>query len=750
MKIPVYTSSAQPTTSAPGRPITARMNAQPFVQAELQKGAVVGELMSQVGAYAATRYKVMTENALNEALLGAEETLRTRAAELKDSPDYKRALDGDDPIWTRETQEIREGLSDTFGGNVYAQQRFDAQFGQLEMRHRFQLRGDIDARIKREAAAAWTQTLIRYRDDVASGTDVASFDLNTKGVNTSAAGIVMSGAGNEAAVSAQVRAALLDGAQGALTNYAERYGAGAPIAIDNLRAAIRDGTPENLDAESQYVYALISGLEPDEQYAIFSGVSRIENYLNAPTEAEKRLRTEAEAAANNIYSDAGDIQTDIANGVAVDPAAVSRLGEVLQNSSTYLDPEKYSAARDELIATQELVKVSEELKDIGSLQVVEQMLSGLQAGGVVGRTEEVLVDFLRARRSAINTATSQNTMLEFAESVGSHEVASIPFDNPAQITPEMIQQRIDTARSVQAMYNTPGMQLLKRGEAQVLSAALEGKTGLERVGLLLNMTRMLGEKNAPMFLAQLSNASPLDAHVGGLIMDGRVAESEIIMRGMDRIQTVGRHGSFEESAAASTFFATATPAFANINPAVANRLERDINEAAVAYYTDQAARRGIPPDTADFNADLWEEAVMAASGYDKTTGRGGIQTVRGLPTFIPKDMTPRDITFALKNLNPRAFADGANVPGKLALSGRSDEELAESLGQDTVALINDIRDNEDYHLSVIGRNTDGSFYYAITYGEYGEDSYAVMSYGEPNNGPIYLDLAQLLQSEALP
>ena len=117
MRIPVYTAPGGVTTEAPGRSLNVRMNAQPFVAAAQAEGSAFRAAADAANQYAMTRYKVLTENQLNEALLGAEETLRTRADELVQSQDYSRALDGDDPIWTRETQEMREALRDRVGGN---------------------------------------------------------------------------------------------------------------------------------------------------------------------------------------------------------------------------------------------------------------------------------------------------------------------------------------------------------------------------------------------------------------------------------------------------------------------------------------------------------------------------------------------------------------------------------------------------------------------------------------------------------
>ena len=61
MRIPVFRSRAQRPNEAPGRPITARMRAEPFVQAELRRGEVAAEAFGQVQQYALMRHKAAVE-----------------------------------------------------------------------------------------------------------------------------------------------------------------------------------------------------------------------------------------------------------------------------------------------------------------------------------------------------------------------------------------------------------------------------------------------------------------------------------------------------------------------------------------------------------------------------------------------------------------------------------------------------------------------------------------------------------------
>ena len=117
MRIPVYNAEGSVTREAPGRSIRSRMDATPFIQAELRKGEVLGAAAQAAGEYANARYKVQVENDLNEAMLGAQETLRTRRDELAKSPNYNRVLDGDDPLWNRETTQIKNELRKKVGKN---------------------------------------------------------------------------------------------------------------------------------------------------------------------------------------------------------------------------------------------------------------------------------------------------------------------------------------------------------------------------------------------------------------------------------------------------------------------------------------------------------------------------------------------------------------------------------------------------------------------------------------------------------
>jgi hypothetical protein len=149
MRIPVFTSRAQRPSDAPGRPITARMRAEPFIQAELRKGEVVTEALGQVQEYALMRHKAAVEVQMSESLLAAEEEMMNLANRLKDSTDIYNVFKPDGSgSWSDNVNDMRERLADSIQSRS-ARDEFRARFNQSELSKRFQLKGAIDTRIRR-------------------------------------------------------------------------------------------------------------------------------------------------------------------------------------------------------------------------------------------------------------------------------------------------------------------------------------------------------------------------------------------------------------------------------------------------------------------------------------------------------------------------------------------------------------------------------------------------------------------------
>jgi len=154
MRIPVFRSEAQATNEAPGASIRARMDPNVFVQAELRKGDVFTETMKQVGDYALVRAKAEAEVQYNEAMLAAEEEMRSLAESLKESGRLGDVINEKGTgSWQVQTTDMRERLADGLSSRSMTD-AFNARFNQQELTLRFQLRDAIESRIKARAAAA--------------------------------------------------------------------------------------------------------------------------------------------------------------------------------------------------------------------------------------------------------------------------------------------------------------------------------------------------------------------------------------------------------------------------------------------------------------------------------------------------------------------------------------------------------------------------------------------------------------------
>lgn len=182
MRIPVYRSRAALTQEAPGRSITARMRGDVLARAELQKGEVLGEVISQVGEYAKMRYQAAEETKLNEALLAAEEGIRQASYDLSKSPKIYNVLDGEN-LWQQQTSELRERILDDLGANRFTREKFTSRFDQIELSTRFQLRNVVDKKIvaaEQAAAARRKEATVLSLSGANIGDPQAAIDLYTK------------------------------------------------------------------------------------------------------------------------------------------------------------------------------------------------------------------------------------------------------------------------------------------------------------------------------------------------------------------------------------------------------------------------------------------------------------------------------------------------------------------------------------------------------------------------------------------
>ena len=153
MRIPVYRAQSQLSDRAPGARITARMNPTPFINAELQKGAVLTTALGEAAEYTNMRYKMLVETQKNEAIFAAKESLMELSSTLSESRDIGNIFDGE-LKYEQGVKEIQESLRKTVGQNKYALADFDNSFKQAEIPIRFRLKEVVDLKIEKRRQAA--------------------------------------------------------------------------------------------------------------------------------------------------------------------------------------------------------------------------------------------------------------------------------------------------------------------------------------------------------------------------------------------------------------------------------------------------------------------------------------------------------------------------------------------------------------------------------------------------------------------
>jgi hypothetical protein len=305
------------SNEAPGRPITARMRAEPFVQAELRKGDVIGEAFSQVQQYSVMRHKAAVEVQMSESLFAAEEEMMNLANRLKESSDIYNVFKPDGSgSWSDNVNDMRERLADSIQSRS-ARDEFRARFNQSELSKRFQLKGAIDTRVRARAAAAeaarlrvietelsdWSNATPEYYEMLmltVSANEDAATRSGTSGSGTSGSGT--SGSGTSQTNREKLAVNIANNATQALVFDNPSIAVALAEALD-LQDEVEKGT---ITAKEAYAR---SGLEDNAAYTLFTlqqvpredALEIIYDTLgrsNRLYEAAERQRTEQEERNN--------------------------------------------------------------------------------------------------------------------------------------------------------------------------------------------------------------------------------------------------------------------------------------------------------------------------------------------------------------------------------------------------------------------------------------------------------------------
>ncbi len=533
MRIPVYNAEGSVTREAPGRSIRARMDATPFIQAELRKGEVLGAAAQAAGEYANARYKVQVENDLNEAMLGAQETLRTRRDELAKSPNYNRVLDGDDPLWNRETTQIKNELRKKVGKNVYALTQFDNRFGQLELQNRFALRNDIDRKIASVAAANRAQQLIDGENTIANSPNLADIDFTIAGVKLNGDRLVQLGLGKGENLSKQEYAMVLRGTQRALNNLVNSSDSSV-LTVHEIHKALRDKSTdapegEGVSPEGQKVYHLLRSLSKADQSELIKNAGGASEYVDGPTIFEKNQRLitaeigkQAEGTLDQYIknTEIGEIPSD------ADVGALQVQLDAARQSQT---PAEYAelAAKVEYFNT---VKVAAaEMKEMNGNDLREE-IEKRETVKDKSQTQIDVLQFMRGRLNALDTAVEDDP-LPWANTNGVVTLNDVDYGNfitqDGQPNPEFIealQKRMAQSLEVQGVYQRTSLALapviMTKAETAQVSRMLNEMGPEQDLAFISSVQAALGPDASRLLFAQLGDDAPLMSFVGGLYASG--------------------------------------------------------------------------------------------------------------------------------------------------------------------------------------------------------------------------------------
>ena len=188
MKIPLYQAQVSPTNEAPGQQFRTRYNPNLAANTELAKGKPLSTALTEIGEFARVRYELARDNLLNEVTLATDEKMAEAFKEMSESRDFNRVLDGDNPLWTQKMTTLKSELKNTLGKDKYSNAKFDAYFGQSELRSKLKLRGVIDRKVK--------QAAIEYRN-MQKQNFVDTFGVPDGDINEAKKGLVMLDVGDQ-------------------------------------------------------------------------------------------------------------------------------------------------------------------------------------------------------------------------------------------------------------------------------------------------------------------------------------------------------------------------------------------------------------------------------------------------------------------------------------------------------------------------------------------------------------------------
>ena len=527
MKIPVYTAQASVTREAPGRQIRARQSPSAMAQAELDKQKPMGAALKAAGDYAQTRYKIQTENNLNEALLDAQEALRERRKELEKDPDYNNILDGDNPIWNKETDQLKRELLKKVGKDRYALQQFNSRFGNLELQNRFALRDAVDQRVQIAAEQNRARKLNDAEDQIANSLDLSQISFVLKDVIQDTQKLAQIRAGNLDVLTKQQKEMIKRAAYRALEKNADNAPSGIAF-IDEIRVALRDGvSADSLDPrgegktslssnEAAYVYGLMQMLDPADQAQVLKSVGGTQSFIEGPSLAEQNAQKLAKGFSSEISNSITVRIDEISKGNVQSPEAMTELRNQVSAISQSLSAEDQINLGNQVRKIEILNGVQTELNRKANLNNIDQFIDlyskGMKGEGGEGIDTEIEQSVLENIKSFKETMVEQLSVkgdaIAFAEATKMDGVKI----NSVDLSPEAVinktsglQERVSAGNVIRELNNLNYTPVLSKQESDFI-VSLADSEGFDAVPYIKELTNNLPLESRGILLENLRSA----------------------------------------------------------------------------------------------------------------------------------------------------------------------------------------------------------------------------------------------------
>ena len=232
--------------------------------------------------------------------------------------------------------------------------------------------------------------------------------------------------------------------------------------------------------------------------------------------------------------------------------------------------------------------------------------------------------------------------LGFANQAGVVELEPLPLDQDRDSLVAGFAGRRDQALSVKRRYGIP-LRVFTPEETARMAAAMDDASPGRRADMAAAIVEGFG-RDAQAAFAELGQAAPVMAHVGGLSLMGprQNAAAQEALAGLDMTP--------EEAKAVPGEATDFDPVFAEelggaIPPEFAAEV-RAIRATAEHIYRVRARRAGVTA----FDAAIYRNAVSAALGSE-------IGSYRGLPVILPDGMNDRTFGRVIQGLDTRALND---------------------------------------------------------------------------------------------